>query len=87
MASWSVAVRRPSDLGYDDASFVLPDLVMHQTTVQVEETSGALFPLEAITLAERRTARRDSLSERVEAVAELANASNEPWIIWCDLKS
>jgi hypothetical protein len=46
-----------------------------------------LFALEANTLSERRDARRCSLDARVSACAEIVNASNRPWIVWCDLNA
>jgi DNA modification methylase len=87
MASWSVALRRPSDLGYPDEGFVLPPLDLHQVTVDVEPAETTLFPLEALTLQERQQARRESIGSRVQACAELVNASAEPWIVWCDLNA
>jgi len=87
MASWSVALRKPSDLGYDDDGFVLPPLQMHQVTIGGKAHSGMLFPVEALTLQERQGARRDSLPDRVAACAELVNASTEPWLIWCNLNA
>jgi hypothetical protein len=88
VASWAVALRRPSDLGYSDDGFILPTLHMEQTTVLAGETpSGFLFPVEGQTLQERNTARRDSITERVSACAELVNGSTEQFIIWCNLNA
>ena len=85
MASWSVALRKPSDLGYDDANFILPELHIHQTTIDVEMSSEFLFPMEAVTLQERQAARRDSIGDRVKVCAEMVNGSDRPWLIWCNL--
>lgn len=87
MASWSVAVRRPSDLGYEDGAFVLPDLRMVPHVVPSQVTTGTLFAVDALTLQERQQARRDSIAERVRQTADLVNASDEPWIVWCDLNA
>ena len=86
MAQWSVAVRKPSDLGFSDDGFNLPTLHRHQIEVSAT-SSDRLFVTEAQTLLERRQARRDSLSERVAAAADLVNASDEPWIVWCNLNA
>jgi len=86
MASWSVALRRPSDLGYADDGFILPSLHINQVTVGLDAfQAGMLFAVEAVGLDEQRRARRASLPDRVAACAELVNASNEPWLVWCDL--
>lgn len=85
MASWSVMIRKPSDLGYEDDGFTLPPLEYHQHTVKAEWTADYLFPVEATTMSERRGARRDSLDARVRLAAELVNASPDQWICWCGL--
>ncbi len=85
MAEWSIALRRPSDIGYDDSRFMLPPLVMHEESVVNERHDGYLFAMEAKTLAERRQSRRDSLDARVARAAALANESQEQWLVWCDL--
>lgn len=87
MASWSVALRKPSDLGYSDDGFILPPLQMHQITVDGKPLDGMLFTVEAQTLQERQSARRSSLPDRVAACARLVNASTEPWVIWCNLNA
>lgn len=87
MASWSVAIRKPSDLGYADDAFVLPELRMHEHTTEAKAPAGMLFAVEALTLQDRQQARRDSLPDRVARTAALVNADNEPWIVWCNLNA
>lgn len=85
LASWAVALRRPSDLGYSDEGFILPELQIHERVVESGSPLSTLFPMEAKTLEEQRAARRASLPARVRACAQLASDSTEPWLIWCDL--
>lgn len=85
--SWAVMLRTPADLGYSDDGFTLPPLTVHQHSVESGTPEGYLFPVEALTLVERRAARKASMSQRVEACAALAAASDEPWLIWCDLNA
>lgn len=88
LASWSVALRRPSDLGFSNEGYELPPLQMHQIEVQANAPLQTyLVPVEAVTLDEQRQARRDSLTERVQACAALVNTSTEPWVVWCDLNA
>lgn len=88
MASWSIALRSPRDLGYQECGFDLPPLKNHQIVVDVEAfDAGMLFAVEAISLTEQRIARNASLDKRVEAAAQLVNDSNDPWLVWCDLNS
>ena len=87
LCSFCVMMRRPSDLGYEMGGFALPDLHYHDIRVDVENTSEFLFALEASTLRERLTARKDSVKERAAKCAELINGSDDKWIIWCNLNS
>ena len=86
LSSWSVALRSPSDLGYDDGDFILPPLHVHEHKVKIEEApEGWLFPMEARTMDERRKARRDSTEARVEKLGEVINGQGRPWLVWCNL--
>ena len=54
VCSWAVMIRKPSDLGYSDEGFALPELIIHEVSIRVDEpTAGFLFPVEASTLQER----------------------------------
>lgn len=87
MASWCVALRKPSDLGYPDGDFVLPPLNIIEHVVKVDgPAEGRLFAVEALTLDERRRARQASTEARVrEAARIVAEKPDMPWLIWCDL--
>lgn len=87
ICEWAVMIRKPSDLGYSDDGFILPELVYHQKTVNAAPTQGFLFAMEAKTLQERLQARRDSLVERVEEAANLINSKDGQWLVWCNLNS
>ena len=86
MSDWAVVIRKPSDLGFSDDGFILPKLSINEHIVSSEfQDSESLFPMIATTLTERRRAQRQSIDDRVNAVAELVNQSKDPWIIWCHL--
>lgn len=89
VCSWAVMMRKPSDLGYDDAGFILPELNVSDIVIDTAKpTDGRLFAMPAITLQERRSARSVTVEDRAETVASLvAQKPNEPWIIWCNLNS
>ncbi len=90
MASWSVLLRKPSDLGYDDTGYDLPPLRQHSHRVGVEYApnmeTGLLFPMEAGSLQERIAARRSSVADRVAMAIDLI-PKKRPCIIWCNLNS
>ena len=89
VCSWAVMLHRPSDLGYDDGDFELPPLHQHQEAVECDwKREGELFAAgAAVTLGEQREARKATIVARAERVAEMVNASDEPWLVWCDLNA
>jgi superfamily II DNA or RNA helicase len=79
-------------LGFDDSGYNLPPLrvIEHVSEANAEamaREAGLLFGYEAKTLTDLRAARKASLGDRVAAVAEMVNASDEPWICWCDMNA
>lgn len=90
MASWSVMLQSPADLGYDGSKYALPELHQIEHIVDAEYTSsvdtGLLFPMEAQSMSERLKARRATIEDRVnKAVEVVSEKPNEPWVIWCNL--
>lgn len=84
MGMWARAVRKPSDLGYCDNGFNLPSLHIHKHMVDGHVSDGYLIPIVANTLQERQQARRESMCARVDAIADIANNTPDPVIVWCD---
>jgi hypothetical protein len=85
VAAWAIALQKPSDIGFSDDGFVLPELTVEQHIVDGHIEGDFLFPVQANTMQERRTARRESVDKRVQMVADIANSTDEPVIVWCDL--
>lgn len=86
VCSWARAIRRPSDLGFDDTSFTLPPLHEVEHLVEAKELAdGMLFALPAVGLAEQREERRRTVAERCAMVAELVNKTGQPALVWCHL--
>jgi superfamily II DNA or RNA helicase len=94
VASWGCVVKTPGDLGFSDEGYILPELKIIQHIVKTNDTKiikdgrEILFEFKfAETLNERRIAKRNSLNERIQKAAEIANSSNEQVLLWCDLNS
>jgi len=86
MASWARAVRRPSDIGFNDDGFNLPPLHVNEHVIHSQNISdGLLFELPAVGLNDQREQLRNTLNERCEHAAALANAHNDPVVVWCHL--
>lgn len=80
LATFSVFVDNPNNIGYDIDGYNLPPINIQEIIVD-----GDTPTTEKLTLTERRQARKDSLKLRCEQAARLVNSSDEQWIVWCDL--
>ena len=88
VASWARALRKPSDLGYEDAGFDLPSLTVNDHRVSASVLpEGMLFELPAVGLAEQRDELKRTINERCEKAAELVNAHDRPAVAWCHLNA
>lgn len=87
MCSWARALRKPSDLGFADGKFILPEL---RTNVTVCRSSrpfeGKLFITPAANVREQAQERRLTIRQRCEAVAAAAlEDPSAPYVAWCHL--
>ena len=88
IASWAAYFKTPSDIGFSNDGYDLPPLDYCEHTVEGGETlDGFLFPVQAETMSERLTARRQTVDVRVQKAIELANSDKEQWIVWCNLNA
>lgn len=85
VATWARALRRPSDLGYDDGAFLLPPLEVRRHFVEAREARpDRLFDLPAEGFHEEREEQRRTMAERCEKTAEVV-ADAEEAVVWCHL--
>ena len=85
---WSAMVKKPSDLGFDDAGYELPSLHVHKHTVQNSNTwcidgQTGLFATPAMTMTEVREEQKLTVKERCEHAIELAKGKTS--VYWCNL--
>ncbi len=86
VASWSRAIRKPSDMGYEDKDFLLPTLTEVEHVVEARHLAeDMLFALPAVGMKEQREERRRSVQERCEKAASLVNDTGDFAIVWCHL--
>jgi hypothetical protein len=87
MATWALAIRKPSDIGGDDTGYDLPglDIVPEIVTYDVVP-DGQLFATDLGGVGGRARVRRETLADRVERAVRLVAAEpDEPWLLWCGL--
>lgn len=86
ICSWARAVRKPSDIGFSDDEYRLPELktIEHMITARTVNPDF-LFDMPAVGLAEQRSERRRTINERCEQAAALVANTGKPAVAWCHL--
>jgi hypothetical protein len=96
VSSWAIFLQRPSDLGYSDEGYELPELDVHwheipsiHANAGVESSGqGRLLKNAAIGVVDAAREKRDSLPGRIEKMLELRAIDPDAHrIIWHDLEA
>ena len=94
VASWARCVSKPSDLGYSDDGYILPELNLLRHLVRADTTTdagserdgqGRLFRIPDTSATSIHKEKRLTIGDRADLIAaKVAAEPNEPWVIWCD---
>lgn len=94
--SWAIFIQRPSDLGYSDEGYDLPDLQVTYHEVRARDRAskvdrdGQLQMINdaALGLKDAAEEKRDSIDERVEKMLTILGADRDDhYILWHDLEA
>lgn len=85
--SWSVMVKMPSDLGFSDEGYLLPELITNTHTVKNQsliDVNGQyqLFVPIAQSITEVRHEQKQTIKQRCEVAAELTKGKTS--VYWCN---
>ena len=98
VSTWAVFLTKPSDLGYSDDGYILPELKVIEEVVNVDnETAGyyddgekMMFREAALGLQQASKEKRDSINSRVQRVVEILNRpenKDDHFLLWHDLEA
>jgi len=93
ISSWAIFLQKPSDLGYPDDGYILPNLHVHYHEVmagdidRIDKRDGQslMFGDAAMSLQSASQEKRNSLDNRIAKMTEIINADpDDHFIVWHD---
>lgn len=98
VATWAVFLTKPSDIGYSDDGYELPELRVHEEVVPVDNSTAGygkdgeklMFREAALGLQQAAKERRDNMDSKISRVVEILQRPenrDDHFLIWHDLES
>jgi len=88
VSSWAVMISKPSDIGFEDKDFLLPDIEYHEHILKSRvKPKNRLLLMPASDLNERRKVRQETVEVRSNAASNLINKTKDSWVCWCNLNA
>lgn len=83
VSTWAIMISKPSDIGFDDTGYILPELNMIETIIETHKRdNGMLFNDIAVNATNFNKELKLTLVDRLDRVADIVNNSNDNFIIW-----
>lgn len=83
VSTWAVMLGKPSDIGFSDDGYNLPDLNYIEDYIDTpKQDNGSLFNDMAVSATDFHKELRRTMDLRMRKVAEIVNNSDENWIVW-----
>lgn len=98
VATWALFLTKPSDLGYPDDGYQLPELRIHREIVEVDNSTAGMekdgqmkmFRDAALSLQDAAKERKDNMPAKIDKVLEIINRpenKDDHFLIWHDLEN
>lgn len=83
VGSWATVLRTPADVGFQSEGYILPPLNIIEKQIETpKQENGKLFNNNSVNATTFNKELRITALPRLESVAEIVNASDEPFIVW-----
>ncbi len=98
VSTWALFLTKPSDLGYPDTGYELPELRVHEEVVSVDNSTAGtdrdgqarMFREAALGLSDAARERRDNMAGKIARVVEIVNRpenKDDHFLLWHDLEA
>jgi hypothetical protein len=83
VASWAIMINKPSDIGFSDEGYVLPDLLISERMIETaKRNNGMLFNHIAVSATNFNQELKITKIERLEEAAKLVDESAGSILLW-----
>ena len=84
VSSWAIMLTNPADIGYPMQGYDLSEVIYkeHQLITENDFSNGMLFPNLAVSATDFNKELRRTKEQRISKAIEIANANEEPHIVW-----
>lgn len=87
VSTWAICMSKPSDIGYSDDGFELPELYESDVIVPVDlfdlENSGMLRKIDTSATGFHKE-KRLTAEDRAKKCAEIVSSTDEQYVVWCN---
>ena len=84
VSDWAIMLTNPTDIGYPMQGYDLSEVIYkeHQIITENDFSNGMLFPSLAVSATDFNKELRRTKEQRISKAIEIANANEEPHIVW-----
>ena len=84
VSEWAIMLTNPADIGYPMQGYDLSEVIYkeHQLITENDFSNGMLFPNLAVSATDFNKELRRTKEQRIAKAIEIANANEEPHIVW-----
>jgi DNA methylase N-4/N-6 domain protein len=84
VSSWAIMLTNPADIGYPMQGYDLSEVIYkeHQLITENDFSNGMLFPSLAVSATDFNKELRRTKEQRIAKAIEIANANEDPHIVW-----
>ena len=84
VSSWAIMLTNPADINYPMQGYDLSEVIYkeHQLITENDFSNGMLFPSLAVSATDFNKELRRTKEQRIAKAIEIANANEEPHIVW-----
>ena len=84
VSSWAIMLTNPADIGYPMQGYDLSEVIYkdHQIITENDFSNGMLFPSLAVSATDFNKELRRTKEQRIAKAIDIANANEEPHIVW-----